>query len=71
MDFCTLDKFVLQGLEDNCYMLVDEVEFVAVNIPIILKGEMFQIDEKTGESHSIGRKSLQVDIKIGACWTED
>ena len=71
MDFCTLDKFVLQGLEDNCYMLVDKVEFVAINMPVILKGEMFQIDDETGNSHSIGRNSLQVSIEINAYWSEE
>ncbi|MFW6121801.1 MAG: hypothetical protein ACOC80_13030, partial [Petrotogales bacterium] len=54
MDICKKDKFVVQGLDDMCYMLVDSVEFVAMNIPIILKGEMFQIDNETGETHSLG-----------------
>jgi hypothetical protein len=71
MEFCTLDKFVLQGLEDNCYMLVDKVEFVAMNIPIILRGEMFQIDDETGEAHSIGRKQMQVNIETDAFWPDE
>jgi hypothetical protein len=71
MDICTLDKFVLQGLEDDRYMLVDSVEFIAFNVPVLLSGEMFQIDEKTGEAYNVGRKKLQVQIEIGDCWDEE
>lgn len=71
MDFCTEDKFLVTGLEDMCYMLVDSVEFVAMNIPIFLKGEMFQIDDETGEAHSIGRKQMQVNIETDAFWPDE
>lgn len=71
MDVCTLDKFVLQGLEDDCYMLVDEVEFVSLHLPVFIKGEMFQIDSETGASHSVGRKVMKVDIEVKGFWGDE
>lgn len=71
MSICKKDKFIVTGLDDMCYMLVDTVEFTAMNIPLFLKGEMFQIDNETGESHNLGRRELQVNIETDGYWPVD
>jgi len=70
MDICTEDTFVVTGLDDLCYMLVDSIEFVDFNFPLILKGELFQINEETGESGKIGRYNLQIDLSINELYPE-
>ena len=66
------DRFILNGLDDNCFMIVRSIEIgELVNMPIFFRGDVFQIDPESSTVYKIGEKIIQAFIKIDTMWEEE
>lgn len=66
------DRLILNGLDDNCFMIVRSIEIgELVDIPIFFRGDVFQIDTGNSAVYKIGEKIIQASIKINTMWEEE
>lgn len=66
------DRFILNGLDDDCFIIAKSMEIgTDVNIPIIIAGDVFQIDKENGKVTHIGERNIQLSCTFDATWSED
>ena len=65
------NRFVLNGLDDDCFIIAKSMEIgTDVNIPIIIAGDVFQIDKANGKVTHIGERNIQLSFNFDAMWNE-
>lgn len=67
------NKFVLHGLDDDCFMIVCQIIVNNdIGVPIIFKGTVFQVDVKTNEVNKLGEDyNVQTSLSVDAFWQND
>lgn len=68
------DKPIFNGLDDDCFMIVDEMEiddfFLNAARQLTFKGKVFQIDREESAVIPLGDKTLNVQIEVNALYEE-
>jgi alanine dehydrogenase len=67
------DRFYINGVDDDCFMIVNQIIINNdVNIPVVLKGKVYQVDTEENRINKLGDNyNIQISLTVDAIWKDD
>lgn len=69
------DKPIFNNLDDDCFMIVDELEiddgFLNAARQLVFRGKVFQVDREESVVEPRGQMTLNVQIEVNGLYGED